>query len=275
MIQIISINEISSYQNDWLTAKPFPHIVFNNFVDNDSLLAKEFPDSEWPNWTPLGDSYQKNKFMCADVGELPNEFRNLIFELAQPKFLQTLEQITSITGLIPDPYLEGGGLHHSLAGGILAPHTDFHIYRKLGLYRRLNLLLYLNENWQQGDGGELELTLSKAQSTTRYLIEPLSNRAVLFQTDDKSIHGFSSPIRSGTTRKSIAVYYYTSYETNLFSGDQTTYWRSHGSLSATKKLRLMLYKLLLKISRIFSLVASVINPNQGVSLVRTRLRYKK
>lgn len=185
-----------------------------------------------------------------------------------------LEQITSIEGLIPDPYLAGGGLHLSLAGGILAPHTDFHIYKKLGLYRRLNLILYLNKNWKQGDGGELELSLPKPQSTERYVVEPFSNRAILFQTDDQSVYGFTSPVRQDTVRQSIAVYYYTSYETKTFSGDQTTHWRTHGSLSVTKMPRLMLYKFLLKISRIFSLVAQVINPNQGLTLVRTRLRPK-
>lgn len=275
MIQIVSNRDLSSYRNAWLTAKPFPHIVLNNFVDNASSLNEEFPDSAWPNWIPLGDAYQKNKYICSDIDKFPLSIRNLMVELSSPNFLRTIEQITAIEGLIPDPYLEGGGLHISLAGGTLAPHTDFHIYQKLGLYRRLNLLLYLNESWHEGDGGELELTHSKVQSMEKYLIEPLFNSAVLFLTDDKSIHGFSSPIRSGTVRKSIAVYYYTSYEANIFSGDQTTHWRAHGSLSTAKLPRLMLYKLLLKISRIFSLIAQVINPNQGIKLVKTRLRHRE
>ena len=271
---MIQINDVSRYQDAWIKAKPFPHIVIDDFVETSSMLVRDFPNISWPNWVPLGDSYQKNKYICSDLGVFPNDIRNLIEELASPKFLKVLEQITSIDGLIPDPYLAGGGLHLSLAGGILAPHTDFHIYQKLGLYRRLNLILYLNENWQQGDGGELELSLPKEQLTERYLVEPLSNRAVLFKTDDRSVHGFTSPIRQDTVRQSIAVYYYTSYETNIFSGDQTTHWRTHGSLSVMKLPRLMLYKFLLKISRMFSLVAQVINPNQGIILVRTRLRHK-
>jgi len=273
MIQIVS-NDLSGYRNAWLAAKPFPHIVLNNFVDNATSLNEEFPDTAWPSWVPLGDAYQKNKYFCSDIDKFPSSIRNLIFDLSSPNFLKTIEQITAIEGLIPDPYLEGGGLHVSLAGGILAPHTDFHIYQKLGLYRRLNFLLYLNESWREGDGGELEFTHSKVQSTDRCLIEPLFNRAVLFLTDDRSIHGFSSPIRSGTVRKSIAVYYYTSYEANMFSGDQTTHWRVH-SVSTTKLPRLFLYKLLLKVSRIFSLIAHVINPNQGIKLVKTRLRHRK
>jgi hypothetical protein len=275
MIQEFSNSQILQFQNSWKAANPFPNIVFDNFLENASLHSKEFPESDWPHWFSLGDEYQKNKYSCSKVNVMPKNLKDLFAELSNPRFLQTLEKITSIIGLIPDPYLEGGGLHLSLGGGVLALHTDFHIYQKLGLYRRLNLILYLNENWKQGDGGELELTLAGAEHSPNYCIEPLLNRAVLFQTDDKSIHGFSSPVRHETTRKSIAVYYYTSYETNFFSGDQTTHWRTHGSLSTTKSLRLMMYKLLLKVSRLFSLTASIVNPNQGVSLLRSRLRQRK
>lgn len=108
MIQIISNDDLRGLRNVWLKAKPFPHVVLNNFVDNDSLLVKEFPDIAWPSWVPLGDSYQKNKYICSDVCTYPTDLRNLIEELASPKFLKVLEQITSIDGLIPDPYLEGG-----------------------------------------------------------------------------------------------------------------------------------------------------------------------
>jgi Rps23 Pro-64 3,4-dihydroxylase Tpa1-like proline 4-hydroxylase len=275
MLQAFSDKELLSYRHNWRKAQPFPHVVINNFTDNAMSLAKEFPDSEWSEWVSLGDSYQKNKYSCSDFDSFPSSIKELIIELSGPKFLQKLEQITSIDGLIPDPYLTGGGLHCSLGGGILAPHTDFHIYQKLGLYRRINLLLYLNEDWQQGDGGELELAIAKAKPADVCRIEPVLNRAVVFQTDDKSIHGFSTPVRSGAIRKSIALYYYTSHETRSFSGDQTTFWRTHGSLGLAKYARISLYKILLKVSRMFSLLALIVNPNQGVSLVRKRLKQRR
>ncbi len=124
------------------------------------------------------------------------------------------------------------------------------MYRRLGLYRRLNLILYLNQDWQHGDGGELELTRPSQISEAR-IVKPLLNRAILFQTDDNSVHGFTTPVREGTSRRSIAVYYYTASETKSFSGDQTTHWREHGTLGFMKNVRLLIYKTLLKASRFF------------------------
>jgi hypothetical protein len=66
--------------------------------------------------------------------------------------------------------LEGGGLHLSGPGGILAPHTDFHTYGRLDLYRRLNVIVYLNPDWTKGDGGELVLTGGDGQGRTE--VEP-------------------------------------------------------------------------------------------------------
>ena len=164
-------------------------------------------------------------------------------------------------------------MHLSTDGGILSPHTDFHIYERLGLYRRLNLILYLNENWADGDGGELELSIP-GDLTPIAQIQPVLGRVVLFQTDDKSVHGFRNPVRPGTQRRSIALYYYTSEETSIFSGDQTTHWRDHGTGKNSSKIRFLLYKVLLKISRAFSIIAQIINPNQGLDLVKSRLQQR-
>lgn len=274
MIHKLTDEELSCCQENWSSGDPFPHIVIDRFVEDAFLLNQDFPLADWPYWVPLGDRYQHKKYICSDVSVYPLIISELISELSSPNFLQQLEQITTVKGLIPDPYLEGGGLHLSLSGGILSPHTDFHVYRRLGLYRRLNLILYLNEDWQHGDGGELELT-RPGQISEAKIVEPLLNRAILFQTDDNSVHGFTTPVREGTSRRSIAVYYYTASETKNFSGDQTTYWREHGTLGFLKSVRLLIYKMLLKISRVFSIIAQIINPNQGLDLVRTRLKQRK
>src|SRR5205085_3553897 len=148
-------------------------------------------------------------------------------ELQSGPFLQLLERITGIERLIPDPYLEGGGLHLSTGGGILAPHTDFHLYRRLGLYRRVNILVYLNPVWRPGDGGELELMHAK-RPDNKVRIDPRWGRCVIFETSDISVHGFTNPVRQGAVRRSLALYYYTSTEATVFSGDATTHWREHG-----------------------------------------------
>lgn len=253
----------------WITSTPIPHVVIPKFLKQPESV--EFPANDWEHWTPLGDSYQSNKFICSDMSLFPAALRSIFCGLASPELLSFLETTSGIKGLIPDPYLTGGGLHLSTGGGVLAHHTDFHIYSRLGLYRRLNLLIYLNNAWDSSQGGQLEICDSNAKGKN-IRIDPSMNNAVLFETNDRSVHGFATPVAAGCVRRSLAVYYYTARDTLQFSGDQTTYWRNHGRQNTRKKLRLYTYFLLLRISRGFSLVAQVINPNQGMGLLRARLR---
>lgn len=268
---VIKQLDIDSACSQWKKAQPFPHIVLEDFLNDPVAVQDAFPIKDWKHWNSLGDSYQRNKFSCSVLEVMPTQIQEVIRYLNEPYFLSILESITSIRGLIPDPYLEGGGLHLSLEGGILAPHSDFHVYGRLNLYRRLNLIIYLNRHWRAGDGGELELSLPN-DIAPRQLIEPSLNRAVLFETNDTSIHGFTRPVRESTERRSIALYYYTAMETNNYSGDQTTHWRSHGAMHLSKKSRLWIYQALMKISRLFSITAQLINPNQGARFAITRLQ---
>lgn len=118
--------------------------------------------------------------------------------------------MTGIEGLIQDPYLFGGGIHSVGAGGFLKIHADFNWHHKLNLYRRLNLLLYLNSDWQETWGGALELW-DVDMASCRVSIPPLINRMVIFNTSDMSFHGHPDPLMcpENRMRNSIALYYYT------------------------------------------------------------------
>jgi Rps23 Pro-64 3,4-dihydroxylase Tpa1-like proline 4-hydroxylase len=257
-----SAAEIGELQEQFQTSLPFPHLVLSDFVSApaDDVLAA-FPDPEWRHWHRFEDSYQFSKRYCQDLEYIPELPAAMIQELTSPAFLAFLERVTGIEKLIPDPYLEGAGLHMSGQGGILAPHTDFHWYAKLGLYRRLNVLVYLNPDWREEDGGCLEL-YEKGDPTPRRTIVPDYGACVVFQTDDRSVHGFSKPIsRPNLWRRSIALYYYTCAEAPEFSGDETTHWQQHASGGGAGRLRLALYKTFLKGSRMFSRIAYQVNPN--------------
>ena len=89
-------------------------------------------------------------------------------------------------------------------------HADFRINRQLSLQRRLNLLVYLNKNWDDAYNGSLELWDRSAKHRVRS-VAPLFNRCVIFNTDRDSFHGHPDPLKTpaGVTRKSLALYYYT------------------------------------------------------------------
>ena len=249
--------------------KPFPHIVLDDMLLVGPEFADEnFPQPDWSGWRSLGDTYQIKKFTCDDIARIPRPFQQLIQELSEPTFLRALEKVTGIPKLLPDPYLVGGGLHLSGPGGILGKHTDFHIYDAMDLYRRVNVLVYLNEDWDESYGGCLEVG---DRSKDGALVIPGWGRVMIFTTDDKSVHGFPKPITEGHWRRSVALYYYTALEAPGFSGDASTHWREHGQQRGVgRKLRFGLFKFFMQTSRAFSLLAHLTNPNQGMGWWKNR-----
>lgn len=260
--------QVESTAPGYATAEPFPHAVFRDMLRLDPSVMHAFPDPDWPSWTALGDTYQFRKFSCSNIEVIPEPFSALIHDLCGPTFLRQLEKLTGISKLIPDPYLKGGGLHMSGPGGVLAPHTDFHLYEPLALYRRINVLVYLNDEWQESYGGCLELGDPDKPGKT---VVPQWGTVMIFTTDNRSIHGFPKPIADGRWRKSIALYYYTAEETKEFGGDTTTAWRTHGQhRGVVAKTRLALYKFLNQTSKAVSLAAHLVNPNQGTEWWKKR-----
>jgi hypothetical protein len=138
-------------------------------------------------------------------------------------FLNFLEKLTGIAGLIADPHLRGGGLHEIRREGALGVHADFNLYPRLNIWRRLNFLLYLNEDWDLSWGGELELWDRTGKQKVKG-IAPLFNRAVIFDTSNYSYHGHPHPLMcpSDRSRKSIALYYYTTQAPEGESAPHTT-----------------------------------------------------
>jgi Rps23 Pro-64 3,4-dihydroxylase Tpa1-like proline 4-hydroxylase len=253
--------QLTRMAGEYAGAKPFPHIVLDNFLSPKISSGNvQFPEFSWPGWKQFRDGYQFGKRVCNDIEVFPEVLRALLREACEPRFLQFLEKLTGIDGLLPDPYLSGGGLHSSGPGGILAAHTDFHIYSELSLYRRLNLIIYFNDDWTESDGGALELT-EKGEAAPMVAVLPLFGRAVIFNTDDISVHGFSKPIAEGKRRNSLALYYYTAKEVGVYSGDRTTHWQEHGSRSGLHSVRVLAYKSLLLASRALSRLAHMANPN--------------
>jgi Rps23 Pro-64 3,4-dihydroxylase Tpa1-like proline 4-hydroxylase len=253
---------VSRLRDGFASAQPFPHLVMDRFLTlPPGLVQDAFPDPTWQHWKQFADAYQHQKRACGNIEVLPSLFQEMVHELSSPSFLKFLEAVSGIRGLIPDPYLAGGGLHSSGPGGILAPHADFHSYGKLGLFRRINVLVYLNPEWRESYGGCLEL-FRKGDSEPSASIVPEFGRMVMFVTDDKSIHGFTKPVvGEDRWRNSLALYYYTSEDTAAFAGDGVTYWQEHGQHSGVQKLRLLGYKALQKAAWLLSKYAHALNPN--------------
>lgn len=198
-------------RDEYARAEPFRHIVMDDFLSPDTLreVANSFPDLRDGKWHEF-DNPREKKLASEQESEMEDQARWLLYQLNSSTFMRFLEELTGIEGLIPDPYFVGGGLHQIEPGGFLKIHADFNRHLKLKLDRRLNLLIYLNEDWQEEWGGALELW-DKDMSRCAHKIFPIFNRAVVFETTDFSFHGHPDPLAcpAGRTRKSLALYYYS------------------------------------------------------------------
>lgn len=153
-------------------------------------------------------SYRKHRLSV--LRDMPEHTRAFVAALNAPAFLRVLSDITGIEGLQPDPELRGGGIHAIGRGGFLKLHTDFNWHRGLAMYRRLNLLVYLNQDWRDAWKGDIELWSADARERI-FALSPRIGHALLFETNDISYHGHPDPLEcpEGVFRKSIALYYYT------------------------------------------------------------------
>lgn len=191
-------------------ADPFPHLVIDGLFPDAELCAVLAEIKSADVAAEINGYGSFNKRRISDVFAMQPNTRRLIENLNSAPFIQYLEAVTGICGLIPDPYLEGGGVHQIGAGGFLKVHTDFNWHRRLSLHRRINLLVYLNEDWRDEWNGQLELWRPD-MSACAVRIAPLFNRTVIFATTDFSFHGHPDALAcpTGVTRNSIAMYYYS------------------------------------------------------------------
>lgn len=245
--------DTESFKETYENAAPFRHLVFDELVPREKLnaLVHAFPDTQWNGWENVSHENQYLKMACDRIELIPDPIRTLIYELCSAPVLDWLTEVTGIPMILPDPLLIGGGMHVSGPGGTLTPHTDFHVVKGLSLYRRLNLLLYLNREWGPENGGQLELWDKKTDRVAKTVL-PTLGTCVLFQTDNVSMHGFMTPV-SVHNRQSIALYYYTAEDVKELAGDGATYWR-YVSLANDPRswMRLRTMGALMFASRIFS-----------------------
>lgn len=199
------------HREAYATAKPFPHIVIDNFLPESLLenVLTEFPSPKQIDWQAFQTPAEK-KLASKHEQQMGDATRLLLYSLNSSTFITFLEILTGIDGLLPDPHFEGGGLHQIEKGGFLKMHVDFNQHKKLRLDRRLNFLLYLNKDWKEEYGGHLELWDQNMIQCEKKIL-PVFNRCVVFSTTDFSYHGHPEPLTcpEDRTRKSLALYYYS------------------------------------------------------------------
>jgi hypothetical protein len=205
-----------SYPRASYLAKPFPHAVIEGAWDAGLIRDCKTEAESYKHWVGGKDGKYLGRH------DLPEAVSAVIHEASGDGFIPWLEELTGERGLCADPGLFGAGLHRTKRDGLLRMHVDFNFHPQLKLYRRLNVLIFLNPDWLWSWGGCLEL-----HGDGTKVIQPRANTMVVFTTDDKSYHGHPGPLLcpDNVSRDSIALYYYSETAPAGFQKREQTLYR--------------------------------------------------
>jgi SAM-dependent methyltransferase len=203
-------------QHSFNSAAPFRHVEVDNFLEPSACekLLADFPVFD-KKYALNEHGEVGGKAVIERVSGVSPFYKSFYDYINSRKFLDAMSDLTGIPDLIADPTLFGGGTHENRHGQGLDVHIDFNIDERRMLHRRLNLLIYLNHEWDESWGGAIELhsdPWTPAANSIRSFL-PLFNKAVIFETNEYSWHGFKRielpDAKRELSRKSFSIYLYT------------------------------------------------------------------
>ena len=238
------INTIDTYNKMYKNNKPYEHCTIDNFLDDASF---DYLKNKWPeSHSILWDKYEnpiEMKWTYNNLKSLP-DFQDLITFFQSDIALSYLKTISGIDNLENDYYLHGAGLHYHPTNTKLDIHLDYSIHPITKKERRLNLVYFLNENWNEEWNGALELwSKSDNYDLPGYCeqkIYPKANRAIIFKTNDISIHGIPEIIRcpESVGRKTVAIYYMSEPHDNIINRKKAIFFPRPGQPVSDNLLQL-------------------------------------
>ena len=232
-----------SFKQEYNQGKPYPHLVIDDLFEPELLdrLVAEFPNSQNRDWITWATTNEL-KSTSRGINGLSMFSQLMCLWLSSSEFIGAVQPIVGMDNLVGDPLFHGAGLHEMFPDGWLGMHADYTRHFSLPLMRRINLLVYLNRDWDSSWGGELALQDDK-NSDAQVSYAPYFNRTVIFPTTAKTFHGVPNRLSCppGRSRQLLSVYYWTPVPMPLFARAGTPIlWASEHWLR--KKLKKALSK---------------------------------
>jgi Rps23 Pro-64 3,4-dihydroxylase Tpa1-like proline 4-hydroxylase len=216
-------------KNKFLSAKPFPHIVIDDFL-SPNFADILYYDAATPNkkYKVNDPLFSKNKFQFPHFKNFSKSYHDFHTEITSEKFAKLISYISD-EEIFFDEQFYGGGLHLGTENSHLDMHADFNYHpNNHQWFRNLNLLFYLNKEWKDSYGGALKL--KDARTGEKFNVDPIMNRLVIMHTRDYTLHGYDTiHFPQGTYRTVLAMYGYTFHQETQ-SKPKTTQWKVESNI---------------------------------------------
>lgn len=221
-----SADAVSTLQAAFSSATPVRHVVLDGFLEPSLArgLVQEFPAIDaMPRSRDYLFGRKHEDPGLGDAGPNAATLREVVLSRPFARWISDVVQ----EELFVDPTFHGGGFHQGGDGSYLDMHVDFNMHPSQPTWlRRVNILVYLNEDWDPDWDGALILT--DDPNVPKTTIAPLFNRCVIMETNERSFHGYAKlELPQGVTRKSVAAYGYSLTAGGIES--RTTDWHPVGA----------------------------------------------
>lgn len=223
----------SSVAADYQSTTPYHYTCIDDFLPLE-ILERVREEALQMGDVPAQNASDNEKLKTSfNPDRMPAYSKAVFHALSSRPFIQFLENMSGIKGLIPDPYYLGGGIHRTNTTGYLDIHADFNHHSIMNLERRMNVLIYLNPDWKEEYGGSFEVWSNDMKEKIAGFT-PVMNRMCCFSTGDNTMHGNPEPVNhpNGDPRLSIALYYYTATWEDGRDAQSTVFKRRAGSNDA-------------------------------------------
>jgi Rps23 Pro-64 3,4-dihydroxylase Tpa1-like proline 4-hydroxylase len=203
---------VDDLRDAYRSGRPFPHVVIDNIFLDDLLdaLLSEMAQMASDQWSNIEQDTRERTSRMRSAAEMGIAGMQLLSIVHSAAFLLLLSEITGISQLLPDPYLQGAGYARMRRGDYFSVHADRNVAYDTGLTRRLAMIIFLNRAWSSAYHGNLELWSAdgKRCETT---IQPLFNKTIIFEVAYPNFHGVPTPLAcpGDHMRQSFITYYHT------------------------------------------------------------------
>lgn len=242
------LDNIEKYRMDYLSQRPFSHLIIDNFCDEEKILDlySQIPDLDNKSRDYM---FANNKFEKSNYGSLGPLFQELHTDIHSDKMQQLLSRI-SAKDIFVDPENFGGGLHQGKTKSRLDMHLDFNYHPlQQSWYREMNLLFYLNKDWRPEYGGDL--IVQDLRTDERKELAVPFNRLIIQKCSSYSLHGYDEHnFPDGNYRTSIATYAYVKHKRQI-EEPRTTDWFPGNDASGIKRSLGKNMKHLVKVKQFF------------------------
>jgi Rps23 Pro-64 3,4-dihydroxylase Tpa1-like proline 4-hydroxylase len=202
-------NNFSNNEKIVLNTTPFPYIIIPEFINTEtySKIKSTFPSKPDEKWWKYENPLEV-KYALDNLELMDPVISNVFYSLSHENTIDKFKQIFNIPDLEYDPYCHGAGIHMHPRYGRLNMHLDYEIHPVSNKQRRLNIILYLNDDWNPEWNGDTQLWNS---TVSECIVKsyPKGNTAIVFVTTEQSWHGVPETILcpNDTYRKTLAFYY--------------------------------------------------------------------